>query len=243
MNVAYLIKHPEALNLKTIYELRKLIATYPYYQPARLLLLKNLYLLHDPTFEQELKNSSIFFTNRSILFDTFESVYYQNEKSKTIIEDNKKDENLTDSLIDNYLDQVPEDSSIDKNDNTRKPNSVDATIDYVAYLLETENSESQKQTPELKGQSLIDDFINKEGKKITLSEDTTDELADNPHEETIETEYFTETLARIYIKQQRYSKALEIIKKLNLEYPKKNSYFASQIRFLEKLVINSNNKK
>lgn len=243
MNVAYLIKHPETLNLKTIYELRKLIATYPYYQPARLLLLKNLYLLHDPTFEQELKNSSIFFTNRSILFDTFESVYYQNEKSKTIIEDNKKDENLTDSLIDNYLDQVPEDSSIDKNDNTRKPNSVDATIDYVAYLLETENSESQKQTPELKGQSLIDDFINKEGKKITLSEDTTDELADNPHEETIETEYFTETLARIYIKQQRYSKALEIIKKLNLEYPKKNSYFASQIRFLEKLVINSNNKK
>ncbi len=243
MNVAYLIKHPEALNLKTIYELRKLIATYPYYQPARLLLLKNLYLLHDPTFEQELKNSSIFFTDRSILFDTFESVYYQNEKSKAIIEDNKKDENLTDSLIDNYLDQVPDDSSIDKNDNTRKPNSVDATIDYVAYLLETENSESQKQTPELKGQSLIDDFINKEGKKITLSEDTTDELADNPHEETIETEYFTETLARIYIKQQRYSKALEIIKKLNLEYPKKNSYFASQIRFLEKLVINSNNKK
>lgn len=243
MNVAYLIKHPEALNLKTIYELRKLIATYPYYQPARLLLLKNLYLLHDPTFEQELKNSSIFFTDRSILFDTFESVYYQNEKSKAIIEDNKNDENLTDSLIDNYLDQVPDDSSIDKNDNTRKPNSVDATIDYVAYLLETENSESQKQTPELKGQSLIDDFINKEGKKITLSEDTTDELADNPHEETIETEYFTETLARIYIKQQRYSKALEIIKKLNLEYPKKNSYFASQIRFLEKLVINSNNKK
>lgn len=243
MNVAYLIKHPETLNLKTIYELRKLIATYPYYQPARLLLLKNLYLLHDPTFEQELKNSSIFFTDRSILFDTFESVYYQNEKSKAIIEDNKKDENLTDSLIDNYLDQVPDDSSIDKNDNTRKPNSVDATIDYVAYLLETENSESQKQTPELKGQSLIDDFINKEGKKITLSEDTTDELADNPHEETIETEYFTETLARIYIKQQRYSKALEIIKKLNLEYPKKNSYFASQIRFLEKLVINSNNKK
>ena len=161
MNVAYLIKHPEALNLKTIYELRKLIATYPYYQPARLLLLKNLYLLHDPTFEQELKNSSIFFTDRSILFDTFESVYYQNEKSKAIIEDNKKDENLTDSLIDNYLDQVPDDSSIDKNDNTRKPNSVDATIDYVAYLLETENSESQKQTPELKGQSLIDDFINK----------------------------------------------------------------------------------
>lgn len=32
---------------------------------------------------------------------------------------------------------------------------------------------------------------------------------------------FTETLAKIYIKQHRYDKALEIIKKLSLNYPKK----------------------
>ena len=55
--------------------------------------------------------------------------------------------------------------------------------------------------------------------------------------------YFTETLARIYIKQGRYSKALEIIKRLNLIYPKKNAYFADQIRFLEKLIINNNKNK
>ena len=53
--------------------------------------------------------------------------------------------------------------------------------------------------------------------------------------------YFTATLARIYVKQGRYSKALEIIKRLNLNYPKKSAYFADQIRFLEKLIIN--NKK
>ena len=54
--------------------------------------------------------------------------------------------------------------------------------------------------------------------------------------------YFTETLAKIYVKQQRYDKALEIIKKLNLKYPKKNAYFADQIRFLEKLIINAKSK-
>jgi predicted Zn-dependent protease len=58
-----------------------------------------------------------------------------------------------------------------------------------------------------------------------------------------EEEYFTETLARIYVKQGRYSKALEIIRRLSLAYPKKNAYFADQIRFLEKLIINNNNKK
>ena len=60
--------------------------------------------------------------------------------------------------------------------------------------------------------------------------------------EVEDTGYFTETLARIYIKQGRYSKALEIIKRLNLVYPKKNRYFADQIRFLEKLIINNNKK-
>jgi len=49
-------------------------------------------------------------------------------------------------------------------------------------------------------------------------------------------------LAKIYVKQQRYSKALEIIKKLSLKYPKKNAYFADQIRFLEKLIINAKSK-
>ena len=58
-------------------------------------------------------------------------------------------------------------------------------------------------------------------------------------ENDIEESYFTETLARIYIKQGRYSKALEIIQRLSLNYPKKNAYFADQIRFLEKLIANS----
>jgi predicted Zn-dependent protease len=54
---------------------------------------------------------------------------------------------------------------------------------------------------------------------------------------------YTETLARIYIKQGKYSKALEIIKRLSLVDSEKSDYFADQIRFLEKLIINSNNKK
>ena len=57
-----------------------------------------------------------------------------------------------------------------------------------------------------------------------------------------EESYFTETLSRIYIKQGRYEKALEIITQLNLNIPKKNAYFADQIRFLEKLIINNKHK-
>ena len=39
------ITHPELLNRDTLYELRTLLARYPYFQTVRLLYLKNLFLL------------------------------------------------------------------------------------------------------------------------------------------------------------------------------------------------------
>ena len=78
--------------------------------------------------------------------------------------------------------------------------------------------------------------------QMRKSEDSYKATNDAP-QQTSEDSYFTETLAKIYIKQQRYDKALEIIKKLSLKFPKKNTYFADQIRFLEKLINNNNTTK
>ncbi len=49
---------------------------------------------------------------------------------------------------------------------------------------------------------------------------------------------FSESLAKIYIRQHKYDKALEIISNLNLKYPEKSCYFADQMRFLQKLILN-----
>ena len=48
----------------------------------------------------------------------------------------------------------------------------------------------------------------------------------------------SESLAKMYIAQHKYSQALEIIQRLSLNYPEKSIYFADQIRFLTKLVLN-----
>ena len=55
----------------------------------------------------------------------------------------------------------------------------------------------------------------------------------------------SESLAKMYIAQHKYSQALEIIERINLKYPEKSIYFADQIRFLTKLVLNEtlNDKK
>jgi hypothetical protein len=107
-------------------------------------------------------------------------------------------------------------------------------------------SEASSEPNLLKGQNLIDDFIeqsesaDKEKSLLSLSD-----IKPAPQTEADELDEtcFTETLAKIYVKQQRYDKALEIIRKLSLNYPKKNAYFADQIRFLEKLIINAKFKQ
>ncbi|MBP1676147.1 MAG: hypothetical protein H6Q20_706 [Bacteroidetes bacterium] len=49
----------------------------------------------------------------------------------------------------------------------------------------------------------------------------------------------TEDLAKKLIKDKKYAEAIEVLNKLILINPKKSIYFADQIRFLEKIHVNS----
>ena len=142
------------------------------------------------------------------------------------------------------------------------PKKMLASYDYLTFLLtshenepENKHENEQKHEPEekkdppkepvrLQHQELIDNFIseNKEGEKIYIkppTEDVYNKNIDNQKEKEEKEEFFSVTLAKIYIKQKRYEKALEIIRKLNLKFPEKNAFFADQIRFLELLIANT----
>ncbi len=243
------------MDKETLYDLRSTLALYPYFQTARLLLLQNLYLLHDPSFDEELRRSAVFITDRKVVFDMVEAAHYKisyenrgGKPSEGQAKENKGG-SRTISLIDQFLDTIPaekDEAPEKKNKEKRKPTPADAAIDYVSYLIETEDADGQEQenVPEMKGQSLIEDFISRSNGKIELKDtpEYVPEIEDTDKKDS-EEGYMTETLAQIYIKQGRYSRALEIIKRLNLNYPKKNAYFADQIRFLEKLIINNKYKQ
>ena len=244
MEIMELINHPERLDRDTLYELRSVLALNPYFQTSRLLMLQNLYLLHDAAFNEELRRAALYITDRKVIFNMIEAAHYQLRSEKTLSSKLKaqSSENRTVDLIDNFLDSIPEDD--EPKEKKRRPTPADAAIDYVAYLLETENDADQEDAPQMKGQDLIDTFLEQEKGRITLN-DLPEEADDNKEQDEAddnEEEYFTETLARIYIKQGRYQKALDIINRLSVKYPKKNAYFTDQVRFLEKLIINSKKK-
>ena len=164
------------------------------------------------------------------------------ERQQPMAENPNVDRTL--SLIDAFLSSLPEEPSA--------PGiitlPVEAATDYTSYLMQSQPEAEPESTHKLKGQDLIDNFLEKSEEQPLIAsvaddaEDADDEKVPLPEEEMEDESYFTETLAKIYVKQQRYSKALEIIRRLNLKYPKKNAYFADQIRFLEKLIINAKSK-
>ena len=247
MELTYLIQHPEQLDRDTLYELRSMLALHPYFQTARLLMLQNLYLLHDSSFDEELRRAAIYITDRKVLFNIIEAGHYQLPKTseKKLSAGGQQEGSRTLSLIDTFLDSMPK---CDEKQKHRKPTAADAAVDYVAYLMECEEeNQTEEEAPQLKGHDLIDSFINNDKGKIVLNENPVlkpeiDEEENAEGDNSNQEGYFTETLARIYIKQGKYSKAIEIIQRLSLLYPKKNAYFADQIRFLEKLIINNNKK-
>ena len=117
-------------------------------------------------------------------------------------------------------------------------------MDYVSAYLETPSADESTADKIIrsKTEQLLDAFLSADNSKPSFrpaeyemadsacADDTEDDA------EPLDDAYFTETLARIYLKQRRYDKALEIIRSLYLNFPNKSIYFADQIRYLEKLV-------
>ena len=248
MELTRLIQHPEEMNKETLYDLRELLALYPYYQTARLLMLQNLYLLHDACFDEELRRAAIYITDRKVIFQMVEAAHYQLKKvEKTVEAKNENHADRTSDLIDNFLESIPNGGEEEKPKEKRKPTPADAAVDYVAYLLETEG-EVEEEKPS-RTMSLIDDFIEDGGFKLPKVDASAEyqpeykpqiEEEGNKEEQAESGGVFTETLARIYIKQGKYERALDILRRLHAKHPGKSMYYADQMRFLEKLIKNNN---
>ena len=153
------ISHPEKLNRDTLYELRMIVRKYPYFDVARLLMLKNLYLLHDIEFGKELRTAALYLKNRLPLFNLI-SGYDDFGAEEKLPDDVSVDRTI--SLIDAFLETLPSEKL------SLEAESV-AAVDYVsAYLKDKNKIEPVAPAPALRGQDIIDEFLANGNERITL---------------------------------------------------------------------------
>lgn len=81
---------------------------------------------------------------------------------------------------------------------------------------------------------LIDKFIEKKP-KIVPTENLTSTVNIKESTRLDKNELMTETLAKVYLEQKKYKKAIQAYKILSLKYPEKSSFFANRIKAVRKL--------
>ena len=103
----------------------------------------------------------------------------------------------------------------------------------------TEKTQTEDATQPLASKlDLIDKFISENPKiKPVTSNTPKPKLVNN--DDDVSDSLMTETLARIYLEQKNYDKAIQSYKILSLKYPEKSSFFADQIKLVEELKDNT----
>ena len=225
-------------------DLEDILMEYPYFQTARLLYTIQLQNNNQNLFIEELAKTAVLCADRKRLFYVIQPDNYK--EFIRLTENFSDNQDRTEELLNSYFKTFSE-----------KPTELSfAPSDYFSYLesLADESSESNESSGtkqndnQLEHQDIIDAFIEKNESdtlnriQFTKKTSNIEELADTDKKDD-DSEFLTETLAKIYIKQKKYDKALAIIKQLSLNYPKKSAYFADQIRFLEYLIINDKKNK
>ncbi|MFO7657744.1 MAG: tetratricopeptide repeat protein [Bacteroidales bacterium] len=130
--------------------------------------------------------------------------------------------------------------------NTTATGEEDPAFAELPILPEDENNDIPTVSSETGGQKekkvtnfdLIDKFILSEPKRIIPTK-VDDYIVDISEHSAVEHEGFiTDTLAKIYIKQGYYTKAIFAYEKLILKFPEKSSYFAAQIEEIKNIIKN-----
>ena len=98
--------------------------------------------------------------------------------------------------------------------------------------MKQQNPQAAKSNPD----SLIERFLQAEPH---LDRNKKVQEGDMGEDSNKQPDLYSEKLARLYIQQGHYDKALESYEQLNLKYPEKSAYFAAKIEEIKKLMNNN----
>ncbi len=217
--------NPSKIDKLFMDKIEPVLEAYPYFQAARILHLKGLQNEKSFKFNDALKKTAAYTTNRSILFDF-------------IITPNKIfEEKVNETISDLHKTiSVNNKNTLSETLNLGKPLVFDATETHSfnewLQLKQIKPIERYDAKTE-KTVDLIENFIktNPKIKPLKIIEKTT--IANESIQENLS--IMTETLAKVYLEQKKYEKAIKAYTILILKYPEKSGFFADQIRAIKNL--------
>ncbi len=156
-----------------------------------------------------------------------------------------KNEEIQETVASNFVLNIPEPTANVKEDAEDKVNSgsfsftdwlkqvnsEEKAVDAEAPIKESEETEKQ-----LSAFELIDKFIRDEPKLTRQKTEFFSPVNMAKQSVAEDITFVSETLAKIYVLQGNYTKAIQAYENLRLKYPEKRLYFASQIKNLRKLI-------
>ena len=269
MNISdftYLLNNPTNLDKTQIGNISAIVENFPYFQSARAIQLKGLKDSGSFKYNQELKITAAHTTDRSILFEFITSdIFLQNDISTQIKQNlnqiksieindfqdisntNNNEKELKNKPAHSQLSTKNETQSISKlgvgsplefNKNERHSFSEWLTLTKKNPINRSDSTNTLKESSRNKKFALIDAFIANRPKLTRVDKDS--KLINIAEDQIIEDEnLMTETLARIYVEQNNYDKAIQSYQILSLKYPEKSSLFAIQIESIK--VLKKNN--
>ena len=110
---------------------------------------------------------------------------------------------------------------------------------FSPIIRENEDKSQIQENEKLKKIDIIDRFIELNPKISPVKETTSVPLNISKSSEE-PTHLMTETLAKVYLEQKKYLKAIQAYEILILKYPEKSSFFANRIKEIKKLQQNNN---
>ncbi len=223
-----LLSDPDVLKDNQVSELKNIIGNYPYFQSARVLYLKGLKNQKSFRYNNELKITAAFTSDRRVLFDFITSPFFKNNStihkqiSKKLAQQDVFDHlEITSNIKQELLIGTP--INFSKNE----------THSFQQWLkISTQKPISRKKpitnTENIDKELIINRFI-ESNPKITSAKKDENLVIAVPE---IRTENFlmTETLAKVYLEQKKFSSAIKAYDILSLKYPEKSGFFADQIR-------------